>query len=99
MDFLVIFALLAVILGLALRDEMRFRAVKERAEIERTLMRNLSQQLKGNLTASKWFVEMLLSKEAGTLHIAQLEFLKKVEDANAEAIRQLDEAVEKVSKQ
>lgn len=49
-----------------------------------------SHQIRAPITGIKWYVEMLLGQEYGTLRVSQLEFLKKIDDAVSEAIDSID---------
>ncbi|MDD4628631.1 MAG: hypothetical protein PHE68_04545 [Candidatus Peribacteraceae bacterium] len=88
-----ILVLTACILFLILRDEMRSRTKFRRDIAERDLLLAFSQQLKNNLTINKWYIELLLSRQSGALHISQLEFLKQIEDANESSIELLNKAM------
>ncbi len=54
----------------------------------------LSHRLRTPLTSAKWYVELLLKEEFGTLKIAQLEFLDKVHHGIVDAIDVLNRFLE-----
>lgn len=88
-----ILVLVACMFFLILRDEMRSRTKLRKDIVQRDLILAFSQQLKNNLTINKWYIEMLLSQQGGSLHILQLEFLKQIENANESAIELLNKAM------
>ena len=50
----------------------------------------VAQDLRTHLTVIKWYLEMIFGGKYGTLRIAQVEFLKQIEEANQRAIDLLE---------
>jgi|GEM_PF-4780346 len=78
--------LLAGVLILLLRVEHLQHIMRAQRKGEQKLLMNIAVDLKTHLTVIKWYLEMLMSGQFGQLHISQLEFLKKIEEANERAI-------------
>lgn len=90
MLILIVAILIAALLTLILREEMKYRRLAEKEEERQAMLAIVAHQLRMPLTSVKWYAEMLMSEDFGKLKIAQMELLDKIDQGSARAVTLLN---------
>lgn len=72
---------------------VRVMLLQRRLASHRSHLIRVSQRLKGHLTAIKWFTDLLL-EQGSQLKISQMEYLRKIKEANDLSVTLLHEVLD-----
>lgn len=93
---IVLLVSLLILVIVLLREEMRYRRLVEMERNKSAMLTILSHQLRTPLTSGKWYIELLMKKEFGSVSMAQLEALHEVDAGVSNALGILNRFLERV---